>query len=81
MAGPRPTPARLRAFRDDLIDWFQRHRRDLPWRSHRSPYRVWISESMLQQTRVDTVIPYFHRFLARFPTVQDLAAAPEQDVL
>jgi A/G-specific adenine glycosylase len=64
-----------------LLDWFDRNRRDLPWRRSRDPYRVWISEVMLQQTQVVTVIPYFHRFLAAFPTVHALAAAAEQDVL
>ena len=64
-----------------LLDWYDAHRRALPWRDTVSPYRTWISEVMLQQTRVDTVIPYFERFMARFPTVQDLAAAPLDDVL
>lgn len=64
-----------------LIAWFERVREDLPWRRDRSPYRVWVSEVMLQQTQVSTVIPYFERFLERFPTVQALAAAPLDDVL
>ncbi|MCY2958891.1 MAG: A/G-specific adenine glycosylase [Planctomycetota bacterium] len=64
-----------------LLAWFASARRDLPWRRDRDAYRVWISESMLQQTRVEAVIPYFERFLARFPTVADLAAAPVEDVL
>lgn len=64
-----------------LAKWFRRHARDLPWRRERSPYRVWLSEMMLQQTQVDTVIPYFNRFLDRFPTLTDLAAAPLGDVL
>lgn len=64
-----------------LIQWFRQNRRDLPWRRDRSPYRVWLSEMMLQQTQVETVIPYFHRFLDRFPTIDDLAAAPLGDVL
>ncbi len=64
-----------------LIDWFDRHRRDLPWRRDRDPYRVWLSEIMLQQTRVQTVIPYYEAFLARFPSVGDLAAAPLDAVL
>jgi A/G-specific adenine glycosylase len=64
-----------------LLDWFADHRRDLPWRRDRDPYRIWVSEVMLQQTQVATVIPYFERFLARFPTIADLAAADEQDVL
>ncbi len=64
-----------------LLAWFRRNARDLPWRHDRSPYRVWLSEMMLQQTQVDTVIPYFHRFLDRFPTIDALAAAPLGDVL
>jgi A/G-specific adenine glycosylase len=64
-----------------LIAWYGKHRRSLPWRDHPDPYRVWISEIMLQQTQVDTVIPYYHRFLKRFPTVEALAAAPLGDVL
>jgi len=60
---------------------FDRHRRDMPWRRSRDPYAIWVSEVMLQQTRVATVIPYFERWLARFPTVDALASAPEDDVL
>jgi A/G-specific adenine glycosylase len=74
-------PAVARAFRQNLLRWFSRSRRDLPWRKDRTPYRVWISELMLQQTRVDQVVPYYHRFLKRFPTVQVLARSPRQDVL
>jgi len=69
------------AFRRQLIRWYERHARDLPWRRTTDPYRVWISEIMLQQTTVAAVVPYFERFLARFPTVTDLAAADENDVL
>ncbi len=64
-----------------LSAWFAAHKRDLPWRADRDPYRVWISEAMLQQTRVDAVRPYFARFLERFPTLRSLAEAPEADVL
>jgi A/G-specific adenine glycosylase len=64
-----------------LLGWFARHQRPLPWRRDRDPYRIWVSEVMLQQTQVATVIPYFERFLHAFPTIADLAAAPEQDVL
>lgn len=64
-----------------LLAWYDRHRRELPWRRDRDPYRVWLSEVMLQQTRVETALPYYRRFLARFPTVQELAAAPLEDVL
>ncbi len=64
-----------------LLNWLAEARRDLPWRRRRDPYAVWISEIMLQQTQVATVIPYFERWLARFPDVQALAAAPLADVL
>ena len=69
------------AFRGELLAWFSAHRRVLPWRQNRTPYRVWISELMLQQTRVDQVIPYYRRFLKRFPGLRSLAAAPRADVL
>jgi len=68
-------------FAQRLLDWFAIEARDLPWRDARSPYRVWLAEVMLQQTQVDTVVPYYERFLARFPTVEALAAAPLEDVL
>lgn len=71
----------MRAFRSALLAWYDAHARDLPWRRTRDPYRIWLSEIMLQQTRVAAVIPYYERFLQRFPTVQALANAPEQDVL
>jgi A/G-specific adenine glycosylase len=64
-----------------LRSWFGRHRRDLPWRRDRDPYRIWVSEVMLQQTQAATVVPYFERFIAAFPTLSVLAAADEQDVL
>lgn len=64
-----------------LLAWYDRHARALPWRGIHDPYRTWVSETMLQQTRVETVIGYYERFLQRFPTVADLAAAPEDDVL
>jgi len=64
-----------------LLEWFREHQRAMPWRAEGTPYRVWISEIMLQQTQVDTVIPYFERFVAAFPDVQALAAADEQKVL
>lgn len=67
--------------RKALLDWYDAHARDLPWRRTRDPYAVWVSEVMLQQTRVDTVIPYYHRFLERFPTPRALADAPEDAVL
>lgn len=68
-------------FQNTLLAWFERHQRHLPWRMDRSPYKIWVSEVMLQQTRVDTVIPYFNRFLERFPTLLSLAEAPEDEVL
>lgn len=64
-----------------LLAWFDRARRDLPWRGTRDPYRILVSEVMLQQTRAETVIPYFERFLARFPTRRALARAPIEEVL
>ena len=64
-----------------LVEWYTRGHRDLPWRSTRDPYRIWVSEIMLQQTRAAAVLPYYERFLERFPTVESLAAAPEQQVL
>jgi len=63
-----------------LLAWYQNEKRDLPWRKNRDPYRVWISEIMLQQTRVEAVIPYYERFLSHFPTVKDLAEAPQEKV-
>jgi A/G-specific adenine glycosylase len=68
-------------FSDQILNWYSRHKRDLPWRGHPDPYAVWVSEIMLQQTRVETVIPYFERWMERFPTVSDLAAATEREVL
>ena len=64
-----------------LLTWYDQNRRDLPWREDPRPYEVWVSEIMAQQTRMDVVIPYFHRFLERFPTLGDLAAASVDDVL
>jgi A/G-specific adenine glycosylase len=68
-------------FRRRLLAWYDRHRRDLPWRANRDPYRVWLSEIMLQQTRVAAVIEHYQEFLRRFPTVEKLAAAREASVL
>lgn len=64
-----------------LIDWYLKNKRDLPWRRTRDPYRIWLSEIMLQQTRVAAVIPYYERFLARFPDFESLANAPESELL
>lgn len=68
------------ALREALLTWYRSRRRDLPWRRTRDPYAVWVSEIMLQQTRVDTVLPYYDRFLERWPTVQALAAADPDEV-
>ncbi len=64
-----------------LLDWYDLNKRDLPWRQTRDPYRVWVSEVMLQQTTVATVVPYYERFLTAFPTTDALAEAPEEEVL
>ena len=68
------SPSSIRRVRPALLRWYDANRRDLPWRHTRDPYAIWISETMLQQTRVETVIPYWERFLARFPDVASLAA-------
>jgi A/G-specific adenine glycosylase len=75
------TGAPLSRFRKNLLSWFAQFQRDLPWRHTRDPYRIWLSEIMLQQTRVAAAIPYYERFLERFPNVQTLAASPEEEVL
>jgi A/G-specific adenine glycosylase len=67
--------------RGALLRWYRRHRRDLPWRRTRDPWAIWVSEAMLQQTRVETVVPYYERFLRRFPDVGTLASADVEDVL
>jgi A/G-specific adenine glycosylase len=69
------------SFRRRLLNWFRQHARDLPWRRTRDPYHIWVSEIMLQQTQVSTVTGYFARFIERFPTMQSLADAREQEVL
>jgi A/G-specific adenine glycosylase len=76
-----PERAILRRLRAPLLRWYALHRRDLPWRRTRDPYAIWVSEIMLQQTQVRTVLPYYERFLARFPDVASLAAATEEEVL
>lgn len=68
-------------FSQIILGWYRVHRRDLPWRSDRDPYRIWLSEIILQQTRVAQGLPYFENFLKAFPTIHDLAAAQEKDVL
>ena len=77
-----PTAAQARRFSGAILSWHRRHgRTDLPWHRDKDPYRIWVSEIMLQQTRVGAVIPYFERFVRRFPTLQDLAEAELDDVL
>src|SRR5271167_3118207 len=71
----------LSKFRARMLSWFAEGKRDLPWRRTRDPYCIWLSEIMLQQTRVAAVIPYYERFLKRFPDAQALAAASEEEVL
>ncbi|HLR76378.1 MAG TPA: hypothetical protein VK106_01870, partial [Balneolaceae bacterium] len=67
--------------RNALLSWYEKHKRGLPWRDCGNPYFIWISEIMLQQTRVEQAAPYFERFIDRFPTVYDLAGAEQQEVL
>ncbi len=69
------------ALQRNLLRWFERRKRDLPWRRTRDPYRIWVSEVMLQQTRVAAVLPYYQRFIQRFPTVRALAGARAEEVL
>src|SRR5271170_6694576 len=71
----------LKTFQKQLLAWFRTHQRDLPWRRSRDPYRIWVAEVMLQQTRIAAVMPYYQRFLSRFPTVHSLSRARETEVL
>lgn len=73
--------AQIAGLRQRLIEWYERNRRDLPWRRREDPYAIWVSEIMLQQTRVAVVVERYQAFMARFPTIFALALAPEQDVL
>lgn len=77
----RPSDTHRRAFRGDLLAWYEREKRALPWRATDDPYRIWVSEVMLQQTRVDQALPYYRRFLEAFPSVEALAEAEQDDVL
>jgi A/G-specific adenine glycosylase len=77
---PRLDPVRVRRFRDALLRWYARHGRDLPWRRTRDAYAILVSEVMLQQTQVGRVLDYYPRFLARYPTVEELARASESEV-
>ena len=72
---------KILSFRQKLLAWYDENKRDLPWRRSKNPYHIWVSEIMLQQTRVDTVIPYYERFLDWFPTVESLSNAPEERLL
>jgi A/G-specific adenine glycosylase len=76
-----PDAAARRSFRRRLLTWYDRHGRDLPWRRTRDPYRILVSEIMLQQTQVDRVIPKYHEWLERFPSFEALASAAEQDAV
>lgn len=71
----------IREFSSTLVDWYYKEKRDLPWRHTTDPYKIWVSEVMLQQTRVDTVIPYYHRFINKYPTLESLAYAPQEELL
>ena len=75
------TAAAIRHFRRKLLAWYRRSHRDLPWRRRRDPYAIWISEVMLQQTQVETALPYYERFIREIPTIEALARAPENQVL
>jgi A/G-specific adenine glycosylase len=78
---PLPTPERARQLSKRLRAWYRKHGRDLPWRRTRDPYRVLVSELMLQQTQVSRVVDYYDRFLGRFPTLEKLATAPPRKVM
>ena len=77
----KPLPKHYQDFRETLLSWFRDYQRDMPWRNTDNPYYIWVSEVMLQQTQVKKVVDYYERFIARFPDIQHLAAAPLQDVL
>ena len=76
-----PTDAERQAFRNDLLQWYRRVRREMPWRATDDPYRIWVSEVMLQQTRVDQAEPFYKRFIEAFPDVEALAGAEQDEVL
>lgn len=75
------SPSTIRSIRKSLLKWYHREKRDLPWRNTNDPYRIWVSEVMLQQTQVQTVIPYYRRWIGSFPTIKELAEADEAIVL
>lgn len=72
---------RIKSFQTDILAWYDRHKRDLPWRQTKDPYKIWVSEIMLQQTQVATVIPYYERFIERLPDVKSLAEVSEEELL
>jgi A/G-specific adenine glycosylase len=76
-----PPASRVRALRRRLLEHYDRHRRDLPWRRETDPYRIWVSEVILQQTRVETAIPFYRRWMERFPTLEALAGADREEVM
>ncbi|WP_307258004.1 A/G-specific adenine glycosylase [Oikeobacillus pervagus] len=71
----------IESFQQDLVGWYEKEKRDLPWRKSKDPYKIWVSEVMLQQTRVDTVIPYYERFMEKYPTIDTFAKAEDEEVL
>ena len=73
--------AEIVTFQEQFLFWYYQHKRTLPWRGTNNPYYIWISEIMLQQTRVDTVIGYYYRFIDKYPTIQALAEAEEESLL
>jgi A/G-specific adenine glycosylase len=79
-AEPQPNPGAKRRFQNRLLKWYAEHGRDLPWRKTNDPYRILVSEVMLQQTQVDRVIPKYHEFLGRYPSFHDLAQASVEEV-
>ncbi len=81
MTTPFLSPPQLKSFQKRLLGWFRAYKRDLPWRANRDPYRIWVAEVMLQQTRIAAVLPYYERFLKRLPDVASLASAPIAEVL
>ena len=78
---PKTNTVTKQSFSIDLVHWYAKHKRDLPWRHTKDPYKIWVSEIMLQQTTVNAVIPYYNKWVDTFPTVYDLAKAPLQSVL
>lgn len=75
------TNHRLLSITESLLCWYDENKRDLPWRHSKEPYHIWISEIMAQQTRINFLLAYYNRFISRFPTVQSLAEAPQDEVL